>query len=215
MSYASSLAATCSLCSLFYCGLCVSCCDARSPYGHGIVTCISLYVGPDVDFGNGPRLWVDLLDGDPAIWKQWQEYLEDASILKVWHNYSFDRAVLSNHGVRCKGFGGDTMHMARLWNASLPSYSLENLSHDYLQHRKRPMKELFSKPKPKKNGELGLAVELPPVEEIQRDPISRPHWMDYSTFDTQSTWQLQQFLQQELLKIAWSDTKSLWDFYTL
>lgn len=33
-------------------------------------------------------------------------------------------------GIDCKGFGGDTMHMARLWNSSRKGkgYSLESLS---------------------------------------------------------------------------------------
>lgn len=26
------------------------------------VTCLSIYSGPDVDFGNGPYVWVDNLD---------------------------------------------------------------------------------------------------------------------------------------------------------
>ena len=30
--------------------------------GHGYVTCASIYCGPDVDFGNGPCLWIDNLD---------------------------------------------------------------------------------------------------------------------------------------------------------
>lgn len=34
----------------------------QSPYGNGRVICLSVYSGPDIDFGNGPRLWVDNLD---------------------------------------------------------------------------------------------------------------------------------------------------------
>lgn len=34
----------------------------RSPVGHGRVTCLSIYCGPDVDFGSGPKLWIDTLD---------------------------------------------------------------------------------------------------------------------------------------------------------
>jgi hypothetical protein len=39
-------------------------------------------------------------------------------LLQVWHNYSFDYHVLDNLGIECKGFGGDTLHMARLFDAS-------------------------------------------------------------------------------------------------
>jgi hypothetical protein len=30
---------------------------------------------------------------------------------QVWHNYSFDRAMMWRHGIDVKGFGGDTIHM--------------------------------------------------------------------------------------------------------
>lgn len=36
--------------------------DSQSPVGNGVVTCMSIFSGPDVDFGNGPRLWIDNLD---------------------------------------------------------------------------------------------------------------------------------------------------------
>lgn len=50
------------------------------------------------------------------------------------------RHVLFNHGIDVQGFGGDTMHMARLWNASRTigeGYSLEALTNDLLNARKR------------------------------------------------------------------------------
>lgn len=51
----------------------------------------------------------------------------------MWHNYGFDRHVLKNMHVDCDGFGGDTLHMARLHDASRKlagGYSLESLSSD-------------------------------------------------------------------------------------
>jgi len=62
-------------------------------------------------------------------------FFEDASVPKIWHNYSFDRHVLGNHGIDAKGFGGDTMHMARLLDSARgrvkgKGYSLESLSND-------------------------------------------------------------------------------------
>jgi hypothetical protein len=49
---------------------------------------------------------------------------------QVWHNFSFDRHVLNNHGIECNGLAGDTMHMARMFDASRlqgggSGYSLE------------------------------------------------------------------------------------------
>jgi hypothetical protein len=67
---------------------------------------------------------------------------------QVWHNYSFDRAVFGNHGIDVRGFGGDTMHMARLWSAArIRGYSLEALSKDLTSSSKvmrRPCSVLSS-----------------------------------------------------------------------
>jgi hypothetical protein len=89
----------------------------RSPVGNGRIICASIFAGPDLDFGNGPRIWIDNLDGAAGTLELFRPYFEDASIRKVWHNYGFDRHVFWNHTIDVKGFGGDTMHMARLWNS--------------------------------------------------------------------------------------------------
>ena len=90
----------------------------KSPLGQGTVICLSVYSGPTVDYGRGPgqALWVDT--SDEAVLKAMRPFLECERCLKVWHNYGFDRHVLYNHGIDVRGFGGDTMHMARLWDAS-------------------------------------------------------------------------------------------------
>lgn len=195
----------------------------QSPIGHGTVTCLSIYVGDDVNFGNGPRLWIDTLDaegGGEQMLQLFKPYLEDASILKVWHNYSFDRHVLYNHGIHVKGFGGDTMHMARLADSARISYSLESLSTDLLGRSKIPMKKLFAQPVLKKNGEPGLLKKLPPVEQIQRDPAARDHWIDYSTYDAEATFGVRESLYKTLQSTDWivnpnDTTKSttMWQFY--
>ena len=123
----------------------------QGPVGNGKVICFSIYCGPDVDFGNGPKLWVDTL-GPHAdeMFEVWKPYFTDDSLLKVWHNLGFDRHVLYNHGVDVRGFGGDTMHMARLWDAARKlrgGYSLEGLSADLLQRKKVSMKDLFGVPR--------------------------------------------------------------------
>jgi len=123
------------------------------PVGNGQVTCLSLYSGPNVDFGNGPYVWVDNLDSSEGTLEYFREFLESKEYKKIWHNYSFDRHVIYNHGINVQGLGGDTMHMARLWNTARfqnGGYSLEALSADLMQRRKKPMKELFGIPKLKK-----------------------------------------------------------------
>lgn len=139
----------------------------QSPVGNGKVICLSVFSGPDVDFGDGPRLWIDnygeaevrgfyekplyLLvscftvdDPFPLLFRTqgtlhyFKDWLEDHERLKVWHNYGFDRHVLFNHNINVLGLGGDTMHMARLWDSARPKkggYSLETLSADLLGKR--------------------------------------------------------------------------------
>ena len=120
----------------------------ESPCCHGIITCFSLYCGPDIHFGPEPiheggvkknMIWVDTwLNGEEskkdeakAILETFRVFFESEGHKKVWHNYSFDRHVIERMGIICRGFYGDTMHMARLWDSSRTGrggYSLEALS---------------------------------------------------------------------------------------
>ena len=117
----------------------------ESPCCHGKVICFSLYCGSDIDFGiddgetNRSMLWVDTwLDGEEgrqeeakAILETFRCFFESDAHKKVWHNYSFDRHVVERMGIKCNGFYGDTMHMARLWDSSRTGrggYSLEALT---------------------------------------------------------------------------------------
>jgi hypothetical protein len=47
-------------------------------------------------------------------------------------------------------------------------------------------------------------VYLPPIEEIQRSPLSRTDFIDYSVFDAEGTWLLYQRLKQLLMDRPWS-----------
>ena len=100
----------------------------ESPVGHGTVLCAQCFIGPDVDFGNGPRLFIDNYADAADLILEFKGYFENPEYLKCWHNYSFDRHILGNHGIDCRGFGGDTMHMARLADPSRMRYSLKSLT---------------------------------------------------------------------------------------
>eukprot|EP00448_Togula_jolla_P018526 CAMPEP_0170583406 /NCGR_PEP_ID=MMETSP0224-20130122/8115_1 /TAXON_ID=285029 /ORGANISM="Togula jolla, Strain CCCM 725" /LENGTH=849 /DNA_ID=CAMNT_0010906725 /DNA_START=79 /DNA_END=2629 /DNA_ORIENTATION=- len=95
----------------------------ESPVTSGRVLCATCYCGDDVDFGNGPRLFVDN-DGPAAglIKDSLGGYFADANFRKVFHNYSFDVHVLRRSGVDVGGFHADTLHMARLLDTSLASW---------------------------------------------------------------------------------------------
>ena len=93
----------------------------QGPVGNGKVTCVSIYGGPEVDFGDGPGsvLWIENIDNSANLLQEFKQWFEDDKYKKVWHHYGFDRHVMGNEGIDCRGFAGDTMHMARLWNTAL------------------------------------------------------------------------------------------------
>lgn len=192
------------------------------PVGNGYVSCVSIYSGPDFDYGlgdgKGARLWIDNLDDAHGILQEFKPWFEDSRFLKVWHNYGFDRHVMWNEGIDCQGFGGDTMHMARLQDTSrLKSgmgYSLEALTSELVGMRKRPMKEIFGVPRTRKDGSAGILVDVPPIEVLQRDPRFRKDFIEYSCYDAEGTWMLHQTLVKLLQKMEWlKDGKNLYDYY--
>ena len=192
------------------------------PVGNGYVTCASIYSGPDFDYGlgDGPgsTLWIDNLDDACGILQEFKDWFEDPTKLKVWHNYGFDRHVMWNEGIDCQGFGGDTMHMARLQDTSRlksgGSYSLEALTAELLSMRKRPMKEIFGVPRLRKDGTPGSIIDVPAIEILQRDPKFRSNFILYSCYDAEGTWRLHEKLVVMLQKMNWlTNGKNLYDYY--
>ena len=196
------------------------------PVGNGYVTCASIYSGPDFDYGlgdgKGTSLWIDNLDDSFGILQIFKPWFEDKRFLKVWHNYGFDRHVMWNEGIDCLGFGGDTMHMARLQDTSrimhsvseFRGYSLEALTAE-MHKRKKPMKEIFGVNRLRKDGSEGSIVDVPPVEVLQRDPKFRANWIIYSAYDAESTWVIREKLERKLREMPWTSdrTHNLYEFY--
>ena len=204
-----------------------------NPLGNGKVICASIYCGPKYNFGNGSRIWIDNLDEAHGTLQYFKEYLEDPSIRKVFHNYSFDYHELRNEGITVQGFSCDTMHMARLWESSRVgkgSYSLESLSEE-LYIRKRPYKEIFGTPHIKRDGMQGKTIDVPPVivpfsplvhpQDLQRGLSTRSAWIEYSAFDAEATWHVRKELESLLREMFWTSEPlpsgptelSMWDFY--
>jgi len=185
------------------------------PVGNGYVTCVSIFSGLGVDYGDGPgkALWVDNLDDSRGVLQEFKAWFEDEREKKVWHNYGFDRHVLFNEGIDARGFAGDTMHMARLADSSRDKasgggggYGLAALTSDLVGDAKVPMKEIFGVGALRKDGTEGKVRTLPPIEELQRGSIHarhRPEFIRYSAFDAEGTWKLHQVLDQALSKMPW------------
>ncbi|EKX35753.1 hypothetical protein GUITHDRAFT_79451 [Guillardia theta CCMP2712] len=187
----------------------------ESPVEKGSCACFSLYGGRYTTArrgkGKSNRLWVNTLgeEGEKvlAVFKVW---FEDERFKKIFHNWSFDSHILRNHGITVRGFAGDTIHMARLWDASRLStgkgYKLSVLSNELLGWGKTEMKEVFSVRKLKKDGTPGKVLILRDSCSIQTDddPKIFRKWVHYSTYDSLCTWYLYYKLRKELEEMSWS-----------
>ena len=200
------------------------------PVGNGYCTCVSIYSGPDFDYGlgqgPGSTLWIDNLDDACGLLQEFKPWFESETFKKVWHNYGFDRHIIWNEGIDARGFWGDTMHMARLQDTSRSKitgdgagYGLDALTEDLLKDEnnvKVSMKELFGVKRLRKDGTEGSLIDLPPVEVLQRDPNYRANWIKYSAKDAKSTWLLWDKLRDLLKQVSWigPDT-NMYEYYEL
>eukprot|EP00898_Chlorokybus_atmophyticus_P002773 jgi/Chlat1/3497/Chrsp23S03689 len=214
---------------------------AETPVGHGRIICLSMYcgkIGSEVfrvkDGSQKARVWIDCLqagthDTNQDMLNVLKPYFENPNIKKIWHNYGFDRHILQNHGITPRGFSGDTMHMARLYDSSrrgLLGYSLESLSsckelisghddlwvHEEMPTPKIPMKTLFGRFKLKKDGTDSKVKELPSTLELQILPMHRSSWINYSARDTQMTWLLHEGLKVKLQRTKLPHTPDMHPF---
>ena len=82
----------------------------QTPVGNGKIICFSCFVGPDINFGNGPSKWCLIKSGlfidnyaeCEGLVNEFKEYMENENYLKVWHNYGYDRHLFYNHGINVK-----------------------------------------------------------------------------------------------------------------
>eukprot|EP00347_Sterkiella_histriomuscorum_P005807 403355195 len=205
--------------------------DAKeeSPVGHGQIICATVFIGPDVDFGNGPRLFIDNYADALNTIMEFKEYLEDPNYLKCWHNYGYDRHIFFNHGINVQGFGADTMHMARLYDPSkMPNqYSLSALS-EILKGKITEQKQLMIQDlrqkllvDPQKNetqlstlkdGTKGKVLTFPDVEVIHTNKVEE--WVGYSCYDAEITFFLRETLSK-LLMTQQTDEEGMQDMLGL
>ena len=75
------------------------------------------------------------------------------------------------------------------------------------------MKELFGRPKMRKDGTPGKQVILDPPDILQRSPHTADAWIRYSTYDAEATWLLWDLLRRRLQMTRWSRTASLYEYY--
>lgn len=73
--------------------------------GNGKLICASIYCGPNYDFGNGPRIWIDNLDSSEGTINYFKDYFENDSIKKVFYS-SF-----KNYSTFCFHRSGTIIHL--------------------------------------------------------------------------------------------------------
>jgi hypothetical protein len=61
----------------------------ESPVGKGQVICFSIYCGEDIDFGNGPRLWVDTLGQCAQTLQYFKQFFEDPGHIFVEFHFQW------------------------------------------------------------------------------------------------------------------------------
>ena len=57
-------------------------------------------------------------------------------------------------------------------------------------------------------------LELPPIAELQNNPLTRTEWIEYSVYDAQGTWLLHEDLRGRLEGMEWQDGHNMYTFYT-
>ena len=159
-------------------------------------------------------MWIDNLGAADGVLQAFKPWFEDEEYKKVWHNYGFDRHVMNNEGINCKGFAGDTMHMARLWDTSRDKafgsggegYSLESLSVELIgdpKFAKTSMKELFGVAKILKDGSDSKIKDIPELRKVQEGSETRERWIQYSALDAIATWHVRDELVTRLKMMPW------------
>jgi len=190
---------------------------------HPRAICFSVYGGDDLDFGGGPRLWVDLLGAQSGeLLDAFSSFFGDSRFRKVYHCLSEQWRPLSSslEAVTHDGFAGDTMHMARLLDPSLKSYQLEELGwrmavRGTVHHEHR---QLGLRLRPKGQG---VKAHMPADElQLQR----REEWVQYASSGAQTVHELYKALRKRLMDTKWElegpqgtpediQGLSMWDFY--
>ncbi|MDD4203394.1 MAG: DNA polymerase, partial [Candidatus Omnitrophica bacterium] len=108
--------------------------------------------------------------------------LENDKIKKIGHNIKYDRNLLLENGIDLKGISFDTMIASYILNPSRMSHNLDDVSLEYLNHKKIPIEEL-----------IGSGKNLITMKDVDVKLVS-----EYSCEDSDMTFRLKQIFEKDL-----------------
>ncbi|MFA5335108.1 MAG: DNA polymerase I, partial [Candidatus Omnitrophota bacterium] len=108
--------------------------------------------------------------------------LEDEKIAKIGQNIKYEKLLLAVNGVEIKGVVFDTMVASYILNPSKLNHNLEDITLEYLDLRKTPIKEL-----------IGEGKKRITMREVEVDKVR-----DYCCQDSDATFRLKNVLDAQL-----------------
>lgn len=161
------------------------------------------------------KAWIDCRD--PSMMRKLKAWLEDPDAYKIFHNASFDKHAVANHGIYIKGVIGDTLGMSHLQYPERLSHSLDGavgLVQTMLGEKRLTTLQALGVHKIGAKGQQIKQVEFRTMDKCVEDPEMRPYQQVYSCFDVQDTIQLFYLLKSLLLEMEWQeDERGLWGFW--
>lgn len=131
--------------------------DRKSP--DEFLLSVSAYAGDDVNFGNGPHLFICSEDEheSEAIWNLLRKYFQTDDCEKVWFDYPQSMRALALMETKPKGFGGDITQMARLYRDKQRKMQIDTIA-----------KAMLTKTNINKSNELWHKNDVPNEERMKR-----------------------------------------------
>ncbi len=149
---------------------------------------VACYIPVAHDYPGAP----DQLSRDYVL-NQLKDLLEDPQYQKVGQHLKYDMHVLANHGITLRGFAGDTMLESYVLDSVSGRHDMDSLAERYLSRKTLSFEEVAGKG----------------AKQLTFNQVSLEQAVPYACEDADITWQLYEYLTQQL-----TATESLYTVYT-
>lgn len=99
---------------------------------------LSAFAGEDVDFGNGPHLFIPICTGravDEQVCGLMKNYFQDMHCSKLWYDYALGARIVDDYGIELNGLVADLRHMLQIINNAGAITDLDMVSEAYLDKK--------------------------------------------------------------------------------